>query len=161
MEQNNIQSEDTLKFEQQEVLAEALFNSIGDGAIATDEFGKITRINPTALRILGYTEREMIGSWFPKKIIALTDNETPINLIDRPITKAFLTGRTIIEKTYYRKKNGQKIPVAVTVSPIMLANKPVGAIEVFRDITLEFEVDRMKSDFISLASHQLRTPLSQ
>jgi len=160
MEQNNIQSEDTLKFEQQEVLAEALFNSIGDGAIATDEFGKITRINPTALRILGYTEREMIGSWFPKKIIALTDNETPINLIDRPITKAFLTGRTIIEKTYYRKKNGQKIPVAVTVSPIMLANKPVGAIEVFRDITLEFEVDRMKSDFISLASHQLRTPLS-
>ncbi|HET7320197.1 MAG TPA: ATP-binding protein, partial [Candidatus Saccharimonadales bacterium] len=153
-------SEDNLRFEEQEVLAEALFSSIGDGAIATDEFGKITRINPTALRILGYTEKEMLGSWFPKKIVALTENETPINLIDRPITKAFLTGRTITQKTYYRKKNGQKIPVAVTVSPIMLTNKPVGAIEVFRDITIEYEIDRMKSDFISLASHQLRTPLS-
>lgn len=149
-----------LEFEEQQVLAEALFTSIGDGAIATDEFGKITRINPTALRILGYTEREMLGAWFPKKIVALTDQDTPISLIDRPITRAFLTGKTITQKMFYRKKNGQKIPVSITVSPILLRGKPVGAIEVFRDITLETEVDRMKSDFISLASHQLRTPLS-
>lgn len=150
----------SLNLEEQRVLSEALFNSIGDGAIATDEFGKITRINPTALRILGFNEREMIGAWFPKKIVSLHENGEPVSLIDRPITRAFLTGKTIIEKTYYRKKNGQSIPVAITVSPIMLQGKPVGAIEVFRDITLEYEIDRMKSDFISLASHQLRTPLS-
>jgi PAS domain S-box-containing protein len=141
-------------------LAEALFNSIGDGAIATDQYGKITRINPTALRILGYTEREMLGSWFPKKIVAINDHDQAINLIDRPITRAFLTGKTVVERTYYRKKNGQRIPVSITVSAIILDGKPVGAIEVFRDITLEYEIDRMKSDFISLASHQLRTPLS-
>lgn len=150
----------SLNLEEQRVLAEALFTSIGDGAIATDEFGKITRINPTALIILGYNEREMIGAWFPKKIVSLHENGELISLIDRPITRAFLTGKTIVEKTYYRKKNGQPVPVAITVSPIMLGGKPVGAIEVFRDITLEYEVDRMKSDFISLASHQLRTPLS-
>lgn len=150
----------SLNLEEQRVLAEALFTSIGDGAVATDEFGKITRINPTALKILGYSEREMIGAWFPKKIVSLTESGEPISLIDRPITRAFLTGRTIVEKTYYRKKNGQNVPVAITVSPIMLHGKPVGAIEVFRDITLEYEIDRMKSDFISLASHQLRTPLS-
>lgn len=150
----------SLNLEEQRVLAEALFTSIGDGAIATDEFGKITRINPTALQLLGYNEREMIGAWFPKKIVGLYENGEPISLIDRPITRAFLTGKTIAEKTYYRRRNGQTMPVAITVSPIMLHGKPVGAIEVFRDITLEYEVDRMKSDFISLASHQLRTPLS-
>lgn len=150
----------SLNLEEQRVLAEALFTSIGDGAIATDEFGKITRINPTALRLLGYLEREMVGAWFPKKIVSLHENGDAISLIDRPITRAFLTGKTITEKTYYRKKNGQTMPVAITVSPIMLAGKPVGAIEVFRDITIEYEIDRMKSDFISLASHQLRTPLS-
>lgn len=150
----------SLQQEEQQVFAEALFSSIGDGAIATDEFGKITRINPTALRILGFNEKEMIGAWFPKKIVSVHENGEIISLIDRPITRAFLTGKTIAEKTYYRKKNGQIIPVSLTVSPIMLQGKPVGAIEVFRDITLEFEIDRMKSDFISLASHQLRTPLS-
>lgn len=150
----------SLNLEEQRVLAEALFSSIGDGAIATDEFGKITRINPTALKILGFNEREMIGAWFPKKIVSMHENGEPVSLIDRPITRAFLTGKTVVEKTYYRKKNGLVLPVSITVSPIMLAGKPVGAIEVFRDITVEYEIDRMKSDFISLASHQLRTPLS-
>ncbi|MDB5164458.1 MAG: hypothetical protein JWL89_84 [Candidatus Saccharibacteria bacterium] len=144
--------------EQAEV--EALFNSIGDGAITTDKFGRITRINPMAQRILGYDEAELVGEWFPKKIVALKADDTPANLIDRPITKAFLTGHSISDKMYYRRKNGQTVPVYVSVSPILIDDKPYGAIEVFRDITLEEEVDRMKSEFISLASHQLRTPLS-
>lgn len=140
--------------------AEALFTSIGDGAIATDEFGRIIRINPVALQILGYDEEELLGSWFPKKVVAYTFDHTLLNLIDRPVTRAFLTGTSIGEKMYYRKKNGDKVPVAINVSPILLGGKPLGAIEVFRDITFEREVDRMKSEFISLASHQLRTPLS-
>jgi len=146
--------------DEEQAQAEALFNSIGDGAIAADEFGKITRINPTALHILGFTEAEMLGQWFPSTIIAVTENGSIVNIIDRPITKAFLTGKPVSEKVYYLKKNGQRIPVASTVSPIIHNNRPIGAIDVFRDITLEYEIDRMKSEFISLASHQLRTPLS-
>lgn len=141
-------------------LAEALFTSIGDGAIATDEYGKITRINPPALQMLGYKESELIGKWFPRVIEALNADGQNLTLIERPITKAFLAGQTISEKMHYKRKNGALLPVAVTVSPIMIGRRPVGAIEVFRDITLEVEIDRMKSDFISLASHQLRTPLS-
>ncbi len=145
---------------EQQAEAEALFTSIGDGAISTDEFGRITRVNPAAQVLLGYSEQELIGTWFPKKIVAVTLDDRPLNLIDRPITKAFLTGKPITEKMYYRRKNGQKVPVSINVSPILLDGKPLGAIEVFRDITLEQQVDRMKSEFISLASHQLRTPLS-
>ena len=146
---------------EQRAEAEAIFMSIGDGALATDEFGRITRINPVGLHILGYTKpEELVGAWFPGKIIAVNANDTPYNLIDRPITKAFLTGNPISDKMYYRRKEGQLVPVAISVSPILVDGKPLGAIEVFRDITLEEEVDRMKSEFISLASHQLRTPLS-
>ncbi|MBC7581294.1 PAS domain S-box protein [Aeromicrobium sp.] len=139
---------------------EAVFTSIGDGAIATDEFGKITRINPAALKILGFKEKDVVGEWFPNIIVTLDDAGAPVSLIDRPITRAFLTGQTVSEKTYYRTKNGARLPVAVTVSPIIYNERPIGAIEVFRDVTVEYEIDRMKSEFISLASHQLRTPLS-
>jgi PAS domain S-box-containing protein len=145
---------------EQQAETEALFMSIGDGAISTDEFGRITRFNPVAQKLLGFDEEELIGEWFPKKIIAQEADGKIINLIDRPITKAFLTGLPVSQKMYYRRKDGQALPVSVSVSPILLDNKPLGAIEVFRDITLEEEIDRMKSEFISLASHQLRTPLS-
>jgi PAS domain S-box-containing protein len=145
---------------EQRAVSEALFTSIGDGAIATDEFGKITRVNPVALRLLGFKESDLVGEWFPKKIVAVTPDDVPLTLIDRPITKAFLTGRSISEKSIYRRKNGELMPVSINVSAILLNGKPLGAIEVFRDITLEEEIDRMKSEFISLASHQLRTPLS-
>lgn len=146
--------------QEQQAETEALFTSIGDGALSTDEFGRITRINPVGQQLLGYTEKELNGAWFPKKIVALGLDKQPISLIDRPITRAFLTGKPITQKMYYRRKDGNMIPVAVNVSPILSDGKPLGAIEVFRDITLEQEVDRMKSEFISLASHQLRTPLS-
>lgn len=145
---------------EQKAEAEALFNSLGDGAIATDEFGRITRVNPAAQKLLGYEEKELLGQWFPKKIVALTADDKVINLIDRSITKAFLTGTPIADKIFYRRKDGFKIPVAVHVSPIILNDRPLGAIELIRDITLEQQIDRMKSEFISLASHQLRTPLS-
>lgn len=145
---------------QEDALVESLFASIGDGAIATDEFGKIMRINAAALQILGFQKSEVVGEWFPRRIIAAKENGEPIELIERAITRVFLTGKIISEKSYFLRKNGQKVPVSQTVSPIILEGRPVGAIIIFRDITLEYEVDRMKSDFISLASHQLRTPLT-
>lgn len=145
---------------EQQARADALFQSIGDGAITTDEFGRITRVNRTARHILGYNQGELIGEWFPKKIVMVDSKDRLVNMIDRPITKAFLTGKPIYQKAYYRRKNGQVIPVSINVSPILAHGKPLGAIEVFRDISFEEEVDRIKSEFISLASHQLRTPLS-
>jgi signal transduction histidine kinase len=61
---------------------------------------------------------------------------------------------------FYRRKNGELFPVSVDSSPIILNGKSVGAIVVFRDITQEKQIERAKSEFVSLASHQLRTPLT-
>ena len=58
------------------------------------------------------------------------------------------------------RKNGTIIPSLTTVSPVLLRGKPIGAISVFRDTTEEMQNDRLKMDFIGIASHQLRTPLT-
>jgi PAS domain S-box-containing protein len=164
MPRNNILTKENLINEslEAEIRAESdvIFSCIGDGAITTDEFGHITRINPVALSILGMREVEVLDKWFPKIMIAVKSDNTPVSLIDRPIFKMFLTGKPVSEKMHYRVKAGRIVPVNTTVSPIIVDGKPVGAIEVFRDITVENEIDKMKSEFISIASHQLRTPLS-
>ncbi len=140
--------------------AEALFASIGDGVIATDGQGKITRINQVALDILRFKRSEVMHKRFPDIIQAVYDNGRLIKVIDRPIAKAFLTGKSVSYRTTYKRKDGSLVPVQLTVSPIIFENRPIGAVEVFRDVSLEIREEKLKSDFISIASHQLRTPLS-
>jgi len=139
---------------------EALFASIGEGIIATNERGIITRINQAGLDLLGVKRSDVIRKHFLSVIIAVHDNGTPLDVYDRPIVRAFQTGKTVNARTLYVQKDGTLLPVQVTVSPIILHGRPIGAIEVFRDLTNEIESDKLKSDFISIASHQLRTPLS-
>jgi PAS domain S-box-containing protein len=139
---------------------DALFASIGDGAIATDEFSRIVRINSIALDILGLSSSEVIGNWYPSVVVSVNEDGSHVSLMERSITKAFITGKPVSDKTYYLHKLGHQVPVSITVAPILIKNRPIGAINLFRDITQEYEIDSMKSEFISLASHQLRTPLS-
>lgn len=139
---------------------EALFSSIGDGVIATDENGYISEINSEACHILGLKPADLLGKWFPRAVKAIDEDGNPIDLMDRPVSQALLAGRPVSGRTFYKAADGRRVPVAVTVAPILLEGRPIGAIEVIRDISVEYEVDKMKSEFISIASHQLRTPLT-
>jgi PAS domain S-box-containing protein len=139
---------------------EALIASIGEGLIATDVKGRITRVNEPALDIFGYKSAELMNHRITDKIIAVYENGKPLEIIDTPIAKSYLTGEAISERANYRRNDGTIIPVHVTVSPLLLKGVPIGAVQLFRDIRTEIQMDKMKSDFISLASHQLRTPLS-
>ncbi len=137
---------------------EALVASIGEGLIATDDKGRITRINKQALDIFGYKRAELINQRVTDRIVAVYENGKPLDVIDTPIAKSYLTGEAISERANYCRQDGTVIPVQVTVSPLMLKGAPIGAVQLFRDIRAEIQMDKMKSDFISLASHQLRTP---
>lgn len=139
---------------------EALFASIGEGIIATDETGTITRVNKTALDFLGLQEKDVLHKHFLNAIVAVHDNGKQLDAFERPIVKAFQTGKSVSARIMYLQKGGTILPVNLTVSPIVFGGRPIGAIEVFRDLTDEIESDKLKSDFISIASHQLRTPLS-
>lgn len=139
---------------------EVTIDSMGEGAIITDSHGKVLRANKIALNLLKYKEKELIGQIFTSKIKALNVDREPIKTSDRPVVKAALSGQPVYGYVYYKSKDKAIIPVFVSASPIIQNGKPIGVIEIFRDISMEEAVDQMKSEFISLASHQLRTPLS-
>ncbi len=135
-----------------------LLDSIGEGLIVINEHGNIANANPSAAKMLGYEVGEMIGEWFPRVVEALDDSGRPVDPLDRPAIRSISDGRIISESVHYRRKDGSTFPAAVTVSPVVIQGKPLGTIEVFRDLTQEHELDQAKEEFVSLASHQLRTP---
>jgi PAS domain S-box-containing protein len=139
---------------------EALLSSIGEGVIATDEYGKITHVNQAALNILGTRKKDILGEPFLEAITAIHEDGSLVERMDRPISKAIVSGSTITESSFYLNSQGKTVPVSITASPILFHNRPIGVIQVFRDISIELESDKVKTEFISVASHQLRTPLS-
>lgn len=138
--------------------AEALFLSIGEGAVVTDNSGNISRINAVALETIGYSQKEVIGKWYPSIFIAIDNNGATVANVDRPIYEVFLSGKPVFRRMNYLRKDKTIIKAAVTVSPIIVNGTPIGAIEVFRDITSEVVLENAKDEFISIASHELRTP---
>jgi PAS domain S-box-containing protein len=139
---------------------EALFASIGEGIIVTDAEGRIERINDTAAEMMGYKKQEMLGQRFLDIFVSLHPDGTTLAFGERAIAQALLSERTVSRDMLYRRKDGSVLPAGITVSPMLLDSEPIGAIQLMRDLTSEIESDKMKSDFISVASHQLRTPLS-
>lgn len=137
---------------------EALLSSIGDGVFALDKDGKIILFNKAASKITGFSASDVIGKQYDTvlKFVVRANDKKP-NFVEKS-----LDGRTasMPRTTYVKHKKGGWVPIADSSSPVLENNKVTGAIVVFRDITKELEVETAKNEFVSLASHQLRTPLT-
>ncbi len=141
---------------------EAMLSSIGDGIIATGPNRRIILMNKQAEKLLGWKIDEAIGKLYDDIILLEGEKGTFVPPDKKPLHLAFDSGDTTTTTTglYIISKNKIKFPVAITVSPIVMDNKIIGAVEVFRDITREKEIEKLRTDFLSLASHQFRTPLT-
>ena len=143
---------------------EAILLSIGDGLIVTDETGIVTIINTTAEKLLEKKSKAVIGKIFSEASSLVDEKGVSIPFEQHPISMALktrTTTTTLLGSTYYHIRNdGTRFPVAITATPVDLDGKVIGTIKVFRDITNERAIDKAKTEFVSLASHQLRTLLS-
>ena len=141
---------------------EAILANMGDGLVVADLNRRVIFLNVSGERMLGWKAREVLGrDWFD--VAALKDNHGQKIPLDESFIQKVLTTTTTTttaDNYFYTKKDGSVFPVSITASKISVKGKPIGVIAVFRDISKEKEVEKLRTDFLSLASHQLRTPLS-
>lgn len=141
----------------------AVLASIGDGLVATDRDGNIIMVNGAFESMLGWSEPEVRGKPLIEVVGMSDESGKKIPDGERLSTK-ILKGQTqkttIAIAATFARKDGVPFPVSLTIAPIVVGTELIGVVEVFRDTTKEKELDRIKGEFISIASHQLRTPLT-
>ena len=148
------------KIEQERARDEAILSSIGDAVFAVDSAGTIILFNGIAETLSGFSAREAIGTNYQKILNFILEGTRESNL---EFIEAALEGQKtqMAKHTVLISKSGAEIPVADSAASVHDAQgKVIGAVVVFRDVTREQQIDKAKTEFVSLASHQLRTPLS-
>lgn len=148
---------------QGKALNDAILSSIGDGLVVVDKKGKITYVNQAFEKMVGWKSKEVLGRYVVEVVPRESEKGEVVLFNERILTKA-LSGEVVIADLinpfYYIRKDKSRFPASSIVNPILFDEKIIGVVETFRDITKEKEIDKAKTEFVSLASHQLRTPLS-
>ena len=141
---------------------EALLTSIGEGVLAVDQTGKIILLNGAGEQITGYLQEELLNKTILETLGLWNKEKQQIDDKDSPIDQVLKDGKTAsIDEIYLKKRDGTLFPSYLSVAVIRGADEKImGAIVVFRDITHDLEVEQMKQELISIATHELRTPIT-
>jgi PAS domain S-box-containing protein len=138
----------------------AIVESIADGVMVANQDGDITQFNSAAERILGLSRRQVIGSHITNLagLYTTAGGQNWFEAIDRWTNdpSQHRSGEEV--RAQLALENGKF--VSVILSPVNMGDQFLGTVSVFRDVTREIEVDRMKSEFVATVSHELRTPMT-
>jgi len=135
--------------EQEKNKTEALITNFTDGLLFFGESRKLSLINPQAEDFFQVRGKDVID----KSIIELGTFSTI-----KPIVA--LVGKEI--KGVFRKEvqTRENLVLEVSTIPMMRKEEKLGTLIILHDITRERMIERMKTEFVSISAHQLRTPLS-
>ncbi|MDC0834184.1 PAS domain-containing protein [Geitlerinema sp. CS-897] len=146
------QAEETL----QRTLADlsAIIDNLADGLLVTDTAGRITRFNPKLRSMFEVSEGNLIDRTCAE--CGLLEVATLVDRVQKTPSEQVLTAELPLSEN----RIGQALAKNVFKETSEDDNFWSGSVILIRDVTLEKEVDRMKTDFISTVSHELRTPLT-
>lgn len=142
--------------------SDIILNSIEDGVILLDAQKTIQLFNPAAGVITGWDPKEAVGIDYKSVLTLHNDKGEPYQQADDPFEKAFTQKAVIRDRTANLMTRSQKlISLDVTVSPLLdKDNNILGAVGVFRDVSEQRKEEAQRADFISTASHEMRTPVA-
>ena len=127
----------------------AIIRNFSDGILVFDAENVLALVNPLAEEFLGTKIEKAIG----KSVLELSNY---VNF--KPLIKIF--GDGIKEVSREKIELSEDLILELSTIPVIREKEKVGTLVVLHDITREKLIDKMKTEFVSLAAHQLRTPLS-
>ena len=139
--------------------ASVVLGAIDDGVIAINAKGIVELINPAAQRIIGWGNSDALGLDY-RSVLKLSDSQSkPLDNSTDPVVKVLSTNRDVhTNDLFVTTQSGKRLILSIVVSPIGQIGQ--GVIIVFRDITREKAEEREQAEFISTASHEMRTPVA-
>lgn len=144
---------------------EAILNSLYDGVIEYDEKSTIVLMNPKAEEILGVNFHEIEGLAMSPDLAKTRPELTALVELIYPAVAPYasatkqLTGSSAKAMEIHISKPELKLLVTMT-QVFDQAGRVKGFLKIIHDVSRERLVSKLKSEFVSIAAHQLRTPLS-
>lgn len=128
-----------------------VFGCMAEAVVITDSKGVVVHHNPAAIKILEIQTDPVIGKPLADSII----DDTAVNMVQQAIEKSHLVTREFPPGTISRKF------LRAHCAPVTAENDTViGSVTAFEDISTHKEIDRMKSDFVAMVAHELKSPLA-
>ena len=109
-----------------------LLESAGEGIIGLDSEGRCTFVNKAALTLLGYAQEELLNQDTCSTIHVGSANGSPVVKETCSLYDAFRSGTPQRSSEIFRRKDGSSFPVECSAHPMLLDNKIVGAVLMFR-----------------------------
>jgi len=147
----NAQLYQTISDKKQEL--ETILSGIGDGVLVVDSELRVVLMNPVATRIFNLPAAPPDGAPLPEPI----QQEPIFELLDE--IRRSPDGSRMQEIELAPRGSDQLRTYQALATPLVVGNVLQGIATVLRDITTQKELERMKSNFLSVVSHELRTPL--
>lgn len=131
------------------------------GVVVTDKEGKIEMANKQADIILGakIPKGHKVGR---EPLVKANYKNKPISNSHSLILQVLTTGKAIVDREYViDKENKRKIHLLASATPIFnREGKVIAAASILNDITQQKELEERKDDFVNMASHELKTPIT-
>ncbi len=131
----------------------SILNVIPDGVLITDSDGRLIFINASMEKVTGVTQDDVYGKILIEALLKKEPRLEKLYKIIRQKIPPFEKQELRLEVPY------EKI-FQLTRLPLRESNKFSGEVRIIHDVSREKTISRLKSEFISIAAHQLRTPLS-
>ena len=139
--------------------SDVVINAIDDGVLAISKDGNIELINPSAQQIIGWDQGDALGLNWKSVLKLVTSDGKDVEDLENPIAQSLSKNQpTHNDKLFLLTSSEKRILVSIVSSPVGTDGE--GVIVVFRDITKEKAEEREQAEFISTASHEMRTPVA-